>query len=191
MINLDYQKEKFANHVATFHDFGIIKVLDFQNPGCGDYRIRFIFEEDHYRLHISGDLGELTAYNFTNMVWEDFYRDFVRDPDYFEGKVITHERDLYSYDYEDAKEDLKKYLNEIEYEPDMILYDTVEEFIDSVLEDLDESRGIGSIGYETLAEIDSNAWEEVPYIGKRRTGIIELYLLAFKLAYEQLKGASS
>ena len=67
MMNIEKQKEHFKNHVATFTDYGNIKILDFQEPGKSHYRIRFLFEEDYYRLHISGDLGELIATNYINM----------------------------------------------------------------------------------------------------------------------------
>ena len=32
-LNLELQKEMFADHVATLKDYGDIKVLDFQKPG--------------------------------------------------------------------------------------------------------------------------------------------------------------
>jgi Ser-tRNA(Ala) deacylase AlaX len=57
MFNRERQIEHFKNHVATLKDYGDIKVLDFKNPESINYRIRFIFEEDWCRCHISGDLG--------------------------------------------------------------------------------------------------------------------------------------
>lgn len=33
-----------------------------------------------------------------------------------------------------------------------------------------------------------DAWEWASYIGRKETGILELYMLAFELAMEQLKG---
>ena len=57
MINIEKQKEHFKNHIATVKDYGNIKILDFKNPNSNEYRIRFLFEEDYYRLHITGDLG--------------------------------------------------------------------------------------------------------------------------------------
>ena len=86
MINLEKQKENFKNHVATLTDYDNIKILDFKNPKSNEYRIRFLFEEDYYRLHISGDLGELIATNYCNMTFEKF-SDFVNDVGYFEGKI--------------------------------------------------------------------------------------------------------
>ena len=83
MIDLEIAKERFKNHIAVFIDYGNIKVLDFKKPNSSEYRIRFLFEEDYYRLHISGDLGELIATNYTNMCYESF-SDFVNNPGYFE-----------------------------------------------------------------------------------------------------------
>lgn len=61
MFDLERQKNNYKDHVATFTDYGNIKVLDFKKPGSSHYRIRFLFEEDYCRLHISGDLGKLIS----------------------------------------------------------------------------------------------------------------------------------
>ena len=42
-------------------------------------------------------------------------------------------------------------------------------------------------GFNVLSKVDYDAWEYAAEIGRERTGIIELYLLAFKLAQEDLK----
>ena len=55
-MNLEKQRENFKNHIAKFTDYGNIKILDFKEPESSYYRIRFLFEEDYCRLHISGDL---------------------------------------------------------------------------------------------------------------------------------------
>lgn len=78
MIDLSEQKEYFKNHEAKFIDYGNIKILDFKNPSSSHYRIRFMFEEDYCKLHISGNLGELIATNYNNMTFEKF-SDFVND----------------------------------------------------------------------------------------------------------------
>ena len=73
MIDLERQKENFKNHIARFTDYGNIKILDFKAPDTSNYRIRFLFEEDYCRLHISGDLGELVATNYNNMTYKGFW----------------------------------------------------------------------------------------------------------------------
>ena len=193
MIDIEAQEKRFKDHVAKFTDYGNIKILDFQRPGSNEYRIRFLFEEDFYRLHISGDLGELTATNYRNMTYEDFGPAFGNNPYYFEEKIDCHERPIYEYDEDKAREDIKEYLEEDELVLPSRFYfgnndtEAFEEFIDEVLEDFDDDKGVSQEGYRVLSDVDANAWEWVYKIGRERTGIIELYLLAFRLAQEDLK----
>ena len=43
MENRTYcNNEKFKNHIATFNDYGNIKIIDFKKPDSIEYRIRFI-----------------------------------------------------------------------------------------------------------------------------------------------------
>lgn len=162
-MNLEKQKENFKNHRATFKDLGNIKILDFKKPNSTEYRIRFLFEEDYCRLHISGDLGELIAMNYRNMCWNQF-DDFVNDIDYFQEKILCHSRPFFVYDQEQAEEDITKYIEEYN------LYDD-----------------ILSNGYDKFSEIDGDICDIISDFGKRETGILDLYMLAFKLAKEQLK----
>ena len=189
-MDLEIQKEFFKNHVATFQDLGDIKILDFQRPESSEYRIRFLFEEDHYRLHISGDLGELIAFNINNMRYETF-GDFVHNPGYFEQKICCMSRDLYYYDAEKAKKDLLEQHDWYDWEEENEYSDwSIEERrdyeIDNILEDLNDSTGLGSKAYDRLSEIDADCWGWISYIGREDTGIIELYLYAFELAQKQL-----
>ena len=192
-MDLKKQKEHFKNHVATFTDYGNIKILDFKAPGRSDYRIRFLFEEDFYRLHISGDLGELTASNYNNMTYEKF-SDFTNDIGYFERKIDCHSRPIYVHDEEKARKDLKKLIKDCG-DREKILEthdwndteeDAIEEVIDDILADFDYSLGIGSAGYDEASNYISDFFEDSCSIGKENTGILELYMLAFKLAQKQL-----
>lgn len=192
----EYAKERFKNHVAKFTDYGNIKILDFANPNSSDYRIRFMFEEDYYRLHITGDLGDLIASNYCNMCYDKF-SDFIHDVDYFEGKVDAHSRPFYYYDEDLAREQLKQYIADNDLGPlicDNYEYwyvrdeDVVtENFINNVMCDFDYNSGIGVKGYNTLTDYVTDAWEIKDYFGKKSTGIIDLYMLAFKLAQENLE----
>ena len=194
MIDIEEQKKRFKDHVAKFTDYGNIKILDFQRPGSNKYRIRFLFQEDFCRLHISGDLGELTATNYRNMNYEDFGPDFCKNPYYFEEKIDCHERPIYEYDEDKARKDIKEMLEEYGNSlPERYYFgndtedEAFEEFIDDVLEDFDDDNGMSHEGYRVLCEVDDNAWEYAAKIGREPTGIIDLYLLAFRLAQEDLK----
>ena len=63
--------------------------------------------------------------------------------------------------------------------------------VDDILEDFSDATGISSNGREALGEIVPNEWEFSDDIGKTETGLLELYMLAFKLAQEQLKNKDS
>lgn len=188
MIDIERQKICFKYHVATFQDLGNIKILDFQKPGSNYYRIRFLFEEDCYRLHISGDLGELTAKNATNMRYEKFAEHFSNDIGYFTQKIECNSRPIYEYDVDEARKQLVGIIQE--YDLDVGDDDEMEKWLDRILVDFDDENGISVSGYEALEELDSGAWEYAHNIGKVPTGILDLYMLAFKLAQEQLKGGA-
>lgn len=197
-MNIERMKKCFANHKAMLTDYGNIKILDFKNPNSSEYRIRFMFEEDYCRLHISGDLGELIATNYNNMTYEKF-DDFVRDTGYFEGKINCHSRPLYYYDEDSIKEDLKKIIEEHyclddileDYRPSWDISSTneelLEEFFNDVLTDYSEDTGIGSDGWRVISDTVGDAFTYDSDIGKRSTEILNCYMLAFELAQEDLK----
>lgn len=201
MFDRNYVKERFKNHKATVKFYDNITVLDFKNPNSNEYRIRFLFENDYYRLHISGDLGELTATNFNNMTYEKF-NDFVRDVGYFEKKIDCHSRLICFYSEESIRNDVialfsetgsveefienyKMCNYELSADDDAIV---LNKFFDELLYDYSTEQGLTDRARKLLAIYltdETDAWGE--NIGKRATGILEWYLTAFQLAQEQLK----
>lgn len=191
-MNIELEKENFKNHIATFTDYGNIKILDFKNPKSYDYRIRFLFEEDYCRLHISGDLGELIASNYNNMTFEKF-SDFVNNVGYFEQKIDCHNRSIYTYDEDLAREALLEMAKNHDWLlfSDKYSYEDDDEkrlnnIIDDILYDFDENTGIGRKWYDELSNLEDDLFEFVYNLGKKKTGILEIYMLAFKLAKEQI-----
>lgn len=186
-MNWEYEKKKFADNVATFEDLGAVKIIDFKKADSGHYRIRFIFDEASYSLFIVGDLGELVARNPENMTLAKF-GDFLEHPDYFGSKVACMSRPRWVYDAEAAANDLRDTLQE-EYGREV-----TEEELDDALADYDAGpaprcRGMGWDGYDRLQDIAGDLeWEDVCDAGKRQTNILDLYLCAFSLAREQLRG---
>lgn len=187
-MNLEREKENFKNHKAKLTDYGNIKILDFANPNDSFYRIRFLFEEDYYRLHISGDLGELTATNYCNMTYEKF-NDFVNNIGYFEQKIDCCNRKIYIYDFYKTKKDIKELLEEYDLLDEVLedYCDDLEYFFTCLLDDFSEERGIGCKGQEILEEYFEDIFEFVDDIEKKEIGILDLYMLAFKLAKEQIE----
>jgi hypothetical protein len=190
MINLD--ADLFKDHVATFKDYGDIKILDFKKPESRCYHIRFTFDESQGYVHIDGDLGFLTAVRRGGMTYEGFTA-YVNSPSYFEEKVVCHNRPFYEYDYDDARKEIKEYLKENNYDPETTFdfedkEELFDEKLDIIMTDFDDERGLSPEGWNELCEIVSDAWEVAGDFGKKRTGIVELYLLAFSLAKAQIEG---
>jgi hypothetical protein len=175
MFDKEYFEKRFAKHIAKLSDYGAIKVLDFSKPDTCMDAIRFIFDEEKYTLFISGDLGELVAYNFNNMVLSKFMSDFADDPDYFRGKVECSSRPMFYYDEEKAREELLEMVPDLE-----------DDDFEEIFQDFDDHDGIGYEGYQILDELIDDACEARFWLGHRPTDYVELYLLAFKLAIKQL-----
>ena len=123
----------------------------------------------------------------------DKFTDFVNNTGYFKEKIDCHSRSIYWYDEKSAREKLKEYIEEYDLLCCSTLYyyedeeKRLEYILDDILSDFSDTTGIGSNGYEVLSELDSDAWEWAYDLGKKETGILDLYMLAFKLAMEQLK----
>lgn len=191
----EYERNVFKNHKATLSDFGMIKVLDFQAPGSSYYRIRFLFEEDCYRLHISGDLGELIATNNSNMTYEKFAEAFADNLGYFQEKVDCHNRAFYVYNQKTAETALKEYLEEYDVLQDVLTHnreewetddETLDGFFEDVFSDFTKEHGLGSVGCKILGRYFPDPWEFAPGLGQENTNILELYMYAFKMAKAQI-----
>lgn len=132
------------------------------------------------------------------MTYEKF-SDYVNDTGYFEEKIDCLSRSIYVYDYSKALEELRQRAADegdwLEIS-DRYDYETndearLESIIDDILDDFSESTGISGDGYDALEEINPDAWEFAYDIGKTETGILDLYMLAFKLAQEQLQNKNT
>ena len=194
MFDEEKYKRQWKNHEAIVSDYGDIKVFDFREPGRNEGHIRFLFDESCCRLYISGDYGELTAVNYNNMVFDKFMRDFANNADYFKSKIECMSRVLYFYDEESARSELRELIEENDYLTASVDYmwesddeKRMDYILDDILVDFTNETGIGPKGYEALSGFDDYAYEVCSDIGKRETGIIDLYLFAFKLAMERLK----
>ena len=171
-MDLELQKEMFADHVATLRDYGDIKIVDFQKPESNYYRIRFIFEDDHDRVHISGDLGEMIAYSYAGLNFRNFIDWCRRDSIFFKLKVKCSSHSLYIYDRELAEKHLLQILKD-KYVLDRVAdyydicepEDAVEPFIEDVLDGFSDTEGICEIGERTLLNIDYSAFDPIDEIG--------------------------
>ena len=97
-------------------------------------------------------------------------------------------RAMYYYDEEQAIKDIMEYLEEEEYLEGMQDggFD-IDLWVSNVLTDFTEECGIQGRGYNELSEYIYEANECVRDFGRVNTGILDLYMLAFKLAMKQLR----
>ena len=106
-MDWETQKAKFFNHVATLTDLGPVKIVDFAAPGSGAYAIRYLFDEERFTLHVTGDLGTLTAVSRPDMTLKGCEA-FCADPACFAEKVVCMDRSRWEYDKDAARADLGK-----------------------------------------------------------------------------------
>lgn len=208
--NIELQKKYFENHKAEIFRSPEVEILRFKNPESREYEINFLFDKKNYTLAITGDLGTLVAQNENNMSLEKFHQ-FLHNPDYFYEKVLTMSRPAFIYDGKIAKkrieEDYGKVIAMLNLDPEELQDEdprdqyTVESLQSSFpIWDVsafwialasgfnvrgnsdgwsDESYAIlGTLGYEA---------EDIVTIGRERSGILELYLMAFELAAKQVR----
>ena len=100
-------------------------------------------------------------------------------------KEIENRHDVSIDDFINLDDDIKS-----EYMGDWTEQDVDEKrlnnIIDDILYDFDENTGIGRKGYDELSNLEDDLFEFVYNLGKKKTGILEIYMLAFKLAKEQI-----
>ena len=116
------------------------------------------------------------------------FADFLGNPEYFSEKIDCMSRRQYVYEDEKARQELLERIEREEIEDQIMSsgYDSVDEFIDDVMWDF-EDTGIGYGGIEKIDNVFRDSFEWVGDLGKESTGIIELYLMAFDLAMKNLK----
>lgn len=95
------------------------------------------------------------------------------------------------YDECYAREDLKKILEENDLLDEVLNSysgsNKLESFYNDVFGDFSCDTGIGDYGIDVLSRFFNNLWDFVDNIGKRSTGILDLYILAFKMAKQQIE----
>ncbi|EOI9075080.1 hypothetical protein ACETGG_01435 [Streptococcus pyogenes] len=177
----------FENHIAKIVDLDSATIIDYYNPDYAlQYNLRFIFDKKNCTLAITGDFGELTAHNFYNLGdYHKTYEHFCGNPSYFVEKITSSSRNIYTYDYEEAKSFILERLFD---EHDKIEQE-VSENIDGLFEFFNDTYGFQHISddsKEWLENYDLDYWEWIDYAGKNVSNIIYLYLDAYRRAYEYL-----
>lgn len=193
MLDEEKWKVHFRDYKATYTENDNVKIIDFNNPKFSDSGIRFLIKQSSF-LHISGECGRLMATSYFDMTF-DKVSDFSKNIGYFAQHVEYCSRDIYRYNKDKATEQLralaasrKNMYYAKDYEEKQLCH-----LIDETLQDFNEKDGIGVDGMERLSDFcNFFNLKESPFdfgknIGREETGILDVYMLAFRLAMKELK----
>lgn len=193
--------EKFKNNVATYRRGERLDILDFQIPGKIEYYLRMVFDHENSHtsaVYISGDLGEAVVYPTCTPTLEGMAKCFTRlkngeidvSCSYFIEKIKTASN-LYTFDADDFKADLRKLRTERFGE-----CEELETFIEEEIDDFcahgvtfsSDGVTIEHDARERLEEIIPDCDSDLYDCGRRVHPRIVMWLVALRLAWEQVKG---
>ncbi|HEK9983364.1 TPA: hypothetical protein TT553_000181 [Streptococcus equi subsp. zooepidemicus] len=181
----------FSNHIAEKIELDTLTIIDYYNPEKGyEYNLRYIFDKKNSSLAITGDFGELVARNFYNMgEWDTFYKHYTEDIGYFLEKILCSTRPVHYYDFNNAqKEIFNKFFDGADYY-DLDFDDQL--LLDELFNNFDQYKGFTHIpkeAWERFGE-DMEEYEVYEFLntaGRYVNNVFELYLDAYKRAYEYL-----
>ena len=196
----------FREHKARYVRGESFDVLDWKRPGTKMYWIRMVFDherDDTNAVYISGDLGEAVVYPTCPAKLFDMAHSFTYTNSdgamdvqeyYFLEKVKTATR-RYDWSMDDFKEDLRsKFVEMYGKEEDQKDLDVFfEEHCDGFCGDVTVDDGV---------EIDRSAEDDLHLIfpdwrewiwgcGRRVDNLVVAWLVAMRMAYEQIRKEES
>lgn len=196
----------FGNHKARYVRGWAVDILDWKIPGTLNYWVRMVFDherDDTKAVYISGDLGEAVVYPTCGATLGSMASCFTRrledgsidvNDSYFIEKVKCSS-DLYDWRMDWFKEDLRdiyksNYGDEGE---EGELEDFFDEYCDGYFGSVTVDNGVhitSDGATDKLEEIFGMDYDEFIYgCGRRVSERIVLWLVAMRLAYEQIERA--
>lgn len=198
----------FTDHVALWSPVPgqKIEILDFRKPDSIEYALRIVFDNERGgRVYISGDIGEAVVYPTCAATLEDMARCFTRrEPDgslevnehYFLEKVRATS-DKFVWSPEEFEKDFRDRCRECGADPDF-----VDEFMEERFGEtfcgvwvgadgihIDDTKGItidDDIREVLENRVDRDCWEWFYDCGKRINPRVIMWLVAMRLAWEQV-----
>jgi len=197
----------FKYHEARYVKGESFDVLDWKKPGTRMYWVRMVFDHERSEtsaVYITGDLGEAVVYPTCEATLSGMATCFTRNGSggmvdinegYFLEKVKTGSC-LYNWGVEEFKEDLREmFVREYgKYEDQGRLDEFLEEYCDSYCPGVEVDNGVHFTDYrakDAIEEIfpDCNEW--IWECGQRVSPCVVFWLVAMRLAYEQVKNDES
>ncbi|WP_145413777.1 hypothetical protein [Paenibacillus xylanexedens] len=176
------REQWFHNHQATYTDHGVIKELIWRRPESIAYYVRFVF--DGRNMYVTGDLGE-ALFCFTETADVHAFNDYSMG--YFSEKLRAYHEDKYYFDSEVAVKSLREWLNELKVDGAIYDHDEMRELFESA-RSIDKEQEWADVINDAkwLYEIEPDYWEWMYSIGRQTQPRLRSYLVALKMASEQL-----
>lgn len=195
-------RRHFADHHAKFEQHDGISTLDWRNKnGSSNYYVRYVFDEKHCHLYISGDLGSAVV-RLTEYATLKSLSSYIESIYYF-AKKVQCSTDLYEFDYDRAKEEVRKHLTDIEPdfdEDDKDAVETYEELMDErediiceLMENFSSTRGLQILS-SSLSKLDAICPDYPEWIygaGECLSPRVIYWLVGLNMAYQQIKEVES
>ena len=172
----------FHNHQATYTDHGVIKELIWRRPESMAYYVRFVF--DGRNMYVTGDLGE-ALFCFTETADVHAFNEYSMG--YFCEKLRAYHEDKYYFDSDVAVKSLREWLNELKVDGAIYDHDEMRELFESA-RSIDKEHEWANVinDAEWIHEIEPDYWEWMYSIGRQTQPRLRSYLVALKMASEQL-----
>ena len=188
----------FENHKAELTQCGQLSVLDWRRPGSVFYAVRIVFDPERYNaVYITGDLGCAVIRPTCRASLDAMARCFtLRNSDrmvsvnveYFMEKFETSS-DRHEWSEETFIEDLRNQCTVRGLVPPEDLIDTIEVGWSSPVEFFEHDRPpcISEAARQDLRKMDADYAEWIHDCGKRVSLSVILWLVALRLASEQIE----
>ena len=197
--------ELLKNNIATYRRGNQLDILDFKSPGTIEYYLRIVFDHESSNtsaVYISGDLGEAVVYPTCTPTLEGMANCFTRilngeiriNCSYFIENIKTASN-IYTFDSDDFVADLRQVCKD-RFGEDAKECEELETFIEDEIESIcahgvtfsSEGVTIEHDAQERLEEIIPDCESGLYDFGRRVHPRIVLWLVALRLAWEQVKG---
>jgi len=176
-------------------------VLDFRRPNSALYSFRMVFDREHGNAaYISGDLGEAVIYPTCECTLEGFAKCFTKrredgtldiNEQYFKERIraCNPNYGIYTYEVDDVKADLRDQFDKYGAAP--LWNEFEEEYFDALYADVKVFPTFGVVFSDRAKEFlryrVGMETEDFRDLGKRTNQYVVLWLVAIRLAYEQLE----
>jgi hypothetical protein len=185
-IEKEIRERWFKDHKAKLMDLGEIQILDWQKPGTGIYRVRYVF--DGCMMYISGDVGEAVFW----LTWKASIHSFDNiHIHYFDEKLRAFSDDRRDYNGETAKKRLEEWRQELSKNRrkyDLEKMKTLIEIASGCGSTREWAEVVNSIEFnDFIVRLDNDYWEWMYKIGDEIPPRLQSYLIGLKMASEQIK----